>query len=168
MLPFPTEPMITAIKSRFKLHPRPYQLRAFQLAVYQRKHVFVIAPTGSGKSLAFHGLIALLPPNDIVIVIAPLTAIMRDQQQYLRRMEVKVECLYKDGPITKSMLTGETSIILTSAEQLRRQDVRDMLQTPVYQAHFRILVIDEVDCILWETFRPLWHAAEVSLSLYVS
>eukprot|EP00731_Ephydatia_muelleri_P000851 Em0001g851a len=118
--------------------------------------VFVILPTGSGKSLCF----AVLPfafdalhgrVGSIVIVISPLIALMKDQVTALNAKGVSAACVSSDVDDRiqrERVLRGEVQIIFIGPEMLMRNTTwREMLRTPVYQSNLVAFVIDEVHCV---------------------
>ena len=63
---------------------KPEQLQVMS-GIVSRRNVFAVLPTGFGKSLCYtcpstvFGLVLLVEGTSIVLAIAPLTAIMKDQ-----------------------------------------------------------------------------------------
>ena len=119
------------------------------------RDVFVSLPTGSGKSLCY----ALLPAvfdslrtseRSIVIVVSPLTALMKDQVQSLERRGVRAAYLHSgtDGDAHSGVCAGEYQLLFMSPETLLRdKGWRDILLSPIYQENVVALAIDEAHCV---------------------
>ena len=65
------------ISDRFGVQLRPWQAHAID-SLLSGNDVVVTAGTGSGKSLVFQSL-ALAQPDAVVLVVAPLNALMENQ-----------------------------------------------------------------------------------------
>jgi superfamily II DNA helicase RecQ len=63
------------IYSRFGFTPSAWQVDAIA-SIMTGKDVVVSAGTGSGKSLCFQGASTLLKEGEVIIIVAPLTALM--------------------------------------------------------------------------------------------
>ena len=78
-------------------------------SVLQGRDVFVLLPTGGGKSLCYQ-----LPPllmDGLCLVVTPLIALMKDQVQRLNDRRLPAACLYSglggtDTTIRVTVLTG--------------------------------------------------------------
>lgn len=64
-------------KERTGIEPREFQIRAAEAALTGKDCVLNI-PTGGGKTLCFY-LPTLVRPETTVLVVSPLTALMKDQ-----------------------------------------------------------------------------------------
>lgn len=71
------EDLIRQCKERTGMEPREFQLRAAEAALTGKDCVLNI-PTGGGKTLCFY-LPTLVRPETTVLVVSPLTALMKDQ-----------------------------------------------------------------------------------------
>ena len=121
------------------------------------RDVFVIVPTGSGKSLCFlalplvfDSLCSCNSDTDIhhstVLVIGPLTALMKDQvSKYgaiLRCAFIGEDC-DSDG-----ILQGNYQVVYVSPETiLQVAEWREMLRSSVYRENTVAVAVDEAHCI---------------------
>ena len=119
------------------------------------RDVFVILPTGYGKSLCF----ACLPgafdlfkgtTGSIVVVVTPLIAIMEDMVQVFSSKGLRAAHLSKDmidDEVRKGVIDGEYQLVFFSPEALLSQKWRKLLLTPHYQAKLAAFVVDEAHTV---------------------
>ncbi|KAL5479301.1 hypothetical protein EMCRGX_G022804 [Ephydatia muelleri] len=118
--------------------------------------IFVILPTGSGKSLCF----TVLPfafdclyqrDSSIVIVVSPLIALMKDQVATLNSKGLSAAYLsseMNDRAQQERILRGEVQVLYIGPELLMLNTLwRDMLTTPVYKENLVAFVVDEAHCV---------------------
>ncbi len=73
---------------------RPLQLSAMN-ALLSGLDVYLVMPTGGGKSLCFQ-LPALATKNKLTVVVCPLISLMEDQVMALKKKNIKAEMLSAD------------------------------------------------------------------------
>ena len=66
--------------------------RAIIQSLLDKKDTFVIMPTGGGKSLCYQ--LPALVVEGLTIVVSPLIALMKDQEDQLRRLDVRVAAIH--------------------------------------------------------------------------
>ena len=136
-------------------------------AVLSGRDVFVLLPTGGGKSLCYT-LPALLRPGALTVVISPLRALMTDQLGSLARAGVSAKALTsdtKDGERSSlySELTGTTplatQLLFLAPEQLLvNERLVDMLAELAQRQQLSLVAVDEVHCVVdyGSTFRSAY------------
>ncbi|KIO26251.1 hypothetical protein M407DRAFT_74746 [Tulasnella calospora MUT 4182] len=125
------------------VRPRHFQLEAAQAAL-TGKDCILNVPTGGGKTLAFC-LPVLVKKGGTVLVVSPLTALMKDQ----------VSTSFHLSP--QRVASGTIPVVFVPPEvAVAKQFQQDVLSNPTYARHLINIVIDEGHCITeWGgTFRP--------------
>jgi ATP-dependent DNA helicase RecQ len=117
----------------------------------------VVMPTGGGKSLCYQ-LPAAMLPQQTVIVISPLIALMQDQMAQLALMGISAGMLNsslasdEQYKITRKAVEGHYRLLYLSPERLARADTIAWLK----RVPLALFAIDEAHCISeWgHEFRP--------------
>ena len=129
-------------------------------AFVEGQDVFVSLPTGSGKSVCY----ACLPlvfdllrsqgdHRSIVVVVAPLTALMQDQVASFQARGLTSSCVgvrldeevFRDED---AVVRGDIQLIFMNPETLLSdQSWREMFLSPVYQKGLVALAIDEAHLV---------------------
>ncbi|KAK0462094.1 P-loop containing nucleoside triphosphate hydrolase protein [Desarmillaria tabescens] len=116
--------------------------------------IFVLAPTGMGKSICFQ-LPAIIEDSGVTIVVSPLLALMKNQVTSLRQKGINVVSFTSETSpedkleIVKDLTDGvyHNRLLYITPESLCNADFLAMLQ-PVYEdGGLNRLVVDEAHCI---------------------
>ncbi|KAI6044885.1 P-loop containing nucleoside triphosphate hydrolase protein [Pisolithus marmoratus] len=116
--------------------------------------VFVLAPTGMGKSLCFQ-LPSIVSECGVSVVVSPLLALMKNQVASLREKGVAAVSLTSDtSKKDKAKIFTDLSsprpkirLLYTTPERLCTQDVTQLLAMVYKNGFLNRLVVDEAHCI---------------------
>ena len=167
---------------------KPKQLLCWE-SLLNGLDVIAVLPTGYGKSLLFQLLPDIIPPqvhgkDNIVVVLCPLTAIIKDQVKYLAGKGIKAGVLctthssyvspnlfeevsdmsLEDSAdaevetqlISKDLKNGAFKIVFSHPEAILSKAGRDLLKSQIYQSRVVAWAVDEAHCI------EAWYAYNLS------
>ena len=107
----------------------------------------VLMPTGGGKSLCYQ--VPALCREGVAIVVSPLIALMRDQVEALRQLDVRAAALNSSIPfsdamkIERRMRAGEIDLVYVAPERLLTDSFLDLLD----HCKIALFAIDEAHCV---------------------
>jgi hypothetical protein len=129
------------------------------------RDVVVKAQTGSGKSMCYWSL-AMMHPEDCILMICPLLALMADQVQNALKMGIKAvqlsaTTMREDPELLRRVREGGYSMVLVAAEFTATEAWRTLIRddrtgrNPSFAQSLRRIVIDEAHLVReWRQFRP--------------
>jgi Werner syndrome ATP-dependent helicase len=130
------------------------QFEIIDNVVFGKKDVLGVLATGFGKSICYQ--LPYLLTKKCVVIISPLLALMKDQQQDLEKRGIPVCCLNSDcydkqGEI-EQILDKNYKIIYITPEYL--VNCEDFLKQLYKQNGLALIAIDESHCVsTWSDFR---------------
>jgi bloom syndrome protein len=159
------------LKDSFKLSNfRCNQLDAIN-ATLLGKDVFVLMPTGGGKSLCYQlpALVKSGKTKGVTIVVSPLISLMQDQTQALKNKGIASEMLssklemHDRNRVFDDLFNGRITLLYISPEMLNSSyQLRNALTALSNRNELARIVIDEAHCVSsWgHDFRPDYKLLE--------
>ncbi len=155
--------MHTILKKYFGYNDfRPLQQEIIN-DVLSKKDVFVLMPTGGGKSLCYQ--IPAIMLGGLTVVVSPLISLMKDQVDSLVANGVNAAYLNstltsnQTKDITRSIIEGRINVVYVAPERLVMGNMLKLLK----YANVSLFAIDEVHCISeWgHDFRPEYRRLNI-------
>ncbi len=136
-----------ALKTHF--HLSSFRKGQFEIisSIMEGRDVLAVLPTGGGKSLCYQ-MPAVLR-QELVIVISPLIALMKDQVSSLKKLGIPAGCLHSgQSPIEKieifnEMKKGGAFVLYLSPERAHK----DGFKAWIHQRKIALFAIDEAHCV---------------------
>jgi len=135
------------LKAQFKLENFRAGQSEIITSILQKKDVLAVLPTGGGKSLCFQFPAAHL--QELVVVVSPLIALMRDQVLTLERMGIPAGAIHSGQDETEKrgvfdrMRKGGPFILYLSPERVQKE----AFQRWVQNKKIALFAIDEAHCV---------------------
>lgn len=135
------------LQSAFKLPSFREGQKEIIRDILAKKDVLAVLPTGGGKSLCYQLPAVFL--NQLVIVISPLIALMKDQVFSLHAKGIPAGCLHSGQSDNEKRIVfaqierGGTFILYLSPERAQKEGFQKWIQ----QRNIALFAIDEAHCV---------------------
>jgi superfamily II DNA helicase RecQ len=153
--------IVRAVNERLENVGKHWKIMPWQAAaaaeMLERRDIVVKAQTGSGKSMCYLAL-AITYPEDCIIVICPLLALMTDQVQSasvygVKAVELSAATIRDDPQLLRKVRDGEFSMVLVSAEFTMTEAWKTLLKedrprdATSFAQSLRRIIIDEAHLV---------------------
>jgi len=116
-------------------------------SILKKRDVLAVLPTGGGKSLCYQFPAVYL--RQLVVVVSPLIALMKDQVDSLKKIGIPAGCLYSgQSDLEKRMVFAEIEkgglfILYLSPERVQKEGFRRWIQGRA----IALFAVDEAHCV---------------------
>lgn len=156
-----------ALEKAFKLSGFRTGQREIISAIIERNDTLAVLPTGAGKSLCYQFPAIYL--DQLVIVVSPLVALMRDQVNQLTAKGLRSGCLYagqseeEKRKIFSEINQGGSFILYLSPERVQKEGFKNW----ILNRAIGLFAIDEAHCVSqWgHDFREEYSALHILKTL---
>lgn len=137
----------SVLQKEFKLSNFRLGQKDIITAILNKKDVLAVLPTGGGKSLCFQFPAVYL--QQLVVVISPLIALMKDQVLSLTRMGIPSGCLHsgqteeEKREVFFEMSKGGPFVLYLSPERAQKEGFQKWIQN----RRIALFAIDEAHCV---------------------
>jgi ATP-dependent DNA helicase RecQ len=148
------EKLFIKVGSMEKLLQQTFLLPQFRIgqkeiitAILAKKDVLAVLPTGGGKSLCYQ--YPAVSTQQLVIVISPLIALMKDQVLSLKRHGIPAACLYsgqsesEKREVFANLNKGGAFVLYLSPERAQKEGFQKWIQN----RSVALFAIDEAHCV---------------------
>lgn len=139
--------LIKILQNNFKLTSfRPGQLEIIK-SVLEKKDTLAVLPTGAGKSLCYQ--LPTAYTQQLVIVVSPLIALMKDQVSGLQNYGIRAACLYSGQSrfekieIFNQLNQPGAFVLYLSPERIQKPGFQQWIQN----RPLALFAIDEAHCV---------------------
>jgi ATP-dependent DNA helicase RecQ len=137
-----------------KILEKTFQLSSFRMgqkeiieAVLAKKDTLAVLPTGGGKSLCYQ--LPAISLNQLIIVVSPLIALMKDQVFSLQKKGIRSGCFYSGQTDSEKLAIfseinlGGAFILYLSPERVQKEG----FQKWIASREIGLFAIDEAHCV---------------------